>query len=118
MGNAPRSCIDNLAFGQLTRAAGSGACGDAGLHHRCPTTTLQGSQSVHEAGQLFSCAAQAVVVDQEMLGNRLPLHPCDSLEALQRLEDGLVRPTAVWAGQREGSTLQCEGPVAPENPEC
>ena len=77
--------------------------------------TLQGSQPVHEASQLFSCAMQTIVVDQEMIGNRLRLHPCDSLEVLQRLEDGLVRQTAVRAGQREGGTLQCVGLVAPEN---
>ena len=58
---------------------------------------------------------QAVVVNQEMIGNRLSLHPCDSLKALQRLDDGLVRQAAVRAGQREGGTLQCEGLVAREN---
>jgi|GEM_PF-4472663 len=82
------------AFGHETCPAGSGACGDAGLHHRCPTTTLQGSQSVHEASQLFSCAMQTIVVDQEMIGNRLGLHPCDTLEALQGFDDVLVRETA------------------------
>ena len=73
-------------------------CRDAGLHDGGMTAAIEGGEAIQNARQFFSCAPDPIMVDQEMIGNRIRLYLRNSFQSLQPLDDSVLRMTAVRPG--------------------
>ena len=73
------------------------------------------NQLVEEGGQFFLCAVPAVMIDQDMVGNRICLHLRNPLELLQCLGHRLMPLTAVRTRQCDGRAFKGECVVGWEN---
>ena len=82
--------------------------GDAGPHDECAALSGRPAEGIDIRRQRFSRDCFGAVIDQQMIRKQVSLDARDSINVFQRLDDGLLRRTAAFAGQCKRRTLRGE----------